>query len=229
MRALLCRRYNRSLPPKESSKDMRPVRWFTTLFAPFRRASEPPRADTVEPLSEGSETSPVIPELDIADEFQKLHRGVRRLSLASDRSGEILQAVSSRLDEMQQRLLQMARPQRVAVALEEADLLRVLDQLDRAAELAQQPPPACELVAGAKDTLLQAAGWHSIAVTGAKPEGVDIRIAEFIGESAANAPTEARIHRILQQGYRRADGTLLRPGVVIANSPTHDPLSRGAL
>jgi hypothetical protein len=25
-----------------------------------------------------------------------------------------------------------------------------------------------------------------------------------------------RIHRILEQGYRRADGTLLRPGVVIA-------------
>jgi hypothetical protein len=61
-----------------------------------------------------------------------------------------------------------------------------------------------------------------------KPEGVGIRIAEFIGESAANGHTEARIHRILQQGYRRADGTLLRPGVVIAaagSSPTHNTLS----
>jgi len=194
---------------------MRPLRWLTSLFAPFRRASEPPRADTVEPLSEGLESSPV-PELDVTEEFQKLHRGLRRLSLASDRSGEILQAVSARLDEMQQRLLQMGRPQRVAVALEETDLLRVLDQLDQAAGLAELLAPACELVTGAKDTLLQAAGWQPIAVTGVKPEGVGIRIAEFIGESAANGYAEARIHRILQQGYRRADGTLLRPGVVIA-------------
>jgi len=36
-----------------------------------------------------------------------------------------------------------------------------------------------------------------------------------------------RIDRILEQGYRRADGTLLRPGVVIAGaSPqTHHSLS----
>jgi len=194
---------------------MRPLQWLTSLFAPLRRASEPPRADTVEPLSESLESSPV-PDLDVAEEFQKLHRGLRRLSLASDRSGEILQAVSSRLDEMQQRLLQIGRPQRVAVALEETDLLRALDQLDRAASLAELPPPARELVAGAKDALVQAAGWQPIAVTGAKPEGVGIRIAEFMGETTANGPTEAHIHRILQQGYRRADGTLLRPGVVIA-------------
>jgi molecular chaperone GrpE (heat shock protein) len=193
---------------------MRPFRWLVSRFTPFRRASEL-RADTAERLSEGLQTSP-MPELDVAEEFQKLQRGLRRLSLASDRSGEILQAVSARLDEMQQRLLQMGRPQRVAVALEEADLLRVLDQLDRAAGLAELPALACELVTGAKDTLLLAAGWQPIAVIGVKPEGVGIRIAEFIGESAANGHAEARIHRILEQGYRRADGTLLRPGVVIA-------------
>jgi len=193
---------------------MRPFRWLVSRFALFFRASEP-RANTDERLSEDLQTSPE-PELDVAEEFQKLQRGLRRLSLASDRSGEILQAVSARLDEMQQRLLQVGRPQRVAVALEEGDLLRVLDQLDRAAGLAELPAPACEFVTGAKDTLLQAAGWQPIAVVGLKPEGVGIRIAEFMGESAANGPTEARIHRILEQGYRRADGTLLRPGVVIA-------------
>jgi molecular chaperone GrpE (heat shock protein) len=206
---------------------MSPRQWLASVFAPFRRASEPLRADTVEPLSEDLESS-AIPELDVGEEFQKLHRGLRRLSLASDRSGEILQAVSGRLDEMQQRLLQIGRPQRVAVALEETDLLRVLDQLDRAADLAELPASACEFVAGAKDALLQAAGWQPIAITGVKPEGVGIRIAEFIGESAANGHADARIHRILQQGYRRADGTLLRPGVVIAaagSSPTHNTLS----
>jgi molecular chaperone GrpE (heat shock protein) len=193
---------------------MRPFRWLISRFAPLRGASEP-RADTAERPSEDLQTS-AVPELDVAEEFQKLQRGLRRLSLASDRSGEILQAVSARLDEMQQRFLQMGRPQQVAVALEEADLLRVLDQLDRAAGLTELPARACEFVTGAKDTLLRAAGWQPTAVTGVKPEGVGIRIAEFIGESAANGLTEAHIHRVLQQGYRRADGTLLRPGVVIA-------------
>jgi len=206
---------------------MRLRQWLTSVFAPFRRASEGPRADAVESSSAGLESS-AVPELDVGEEFQKLHRGLRRLSLASDRSGEMLQAVSGRVDEMQQRLLQIGRPQRVAVALEETDLLRVLDQLDRAAGLAELPASACEFVAAAKEALLQATGWQPTAVTGVRPEGVGIRIAEFIGESAANGPTEARIHRILQQGYRRADGTLLRPGVVIAaagSSPTHNALS----
>jgi len=194
---------------------MRPLHWLTALYAPIRRAFERPNPETVEQPDESPGGSPE-PELDVAEEFQKLHRGLRRLSLASDRSGEILQAVSARLDEMQQRALQMGRPQRAAVALEETDLLRVLDQLDSAAGLAELPTPALAFVAGAKDALLQGAGWQPIAVTGMKPEGVGIRIAEFIGESAATGPTEAHIHRILQQGYRRADGTLLRPGVVIA-------------
>jgi molecular chaperone GrpE (heat shock protein) len=210
---------------------MRLRQWLASVFAPFRRASEAPRADSVDPLSAGTER-PALPELDVAEEFQKLHRGLRRLSLASDRSGEILQAVSARLDETQQRLLQIGRPQRVAVTLEEADLLSVLDQLDRAANLAELPAPAGEWVAGAKDALLRAAGWQSIAVMGAKPEGVGIRIAEFIGEFATNGTHEALIHRILQQGYRRADGSLLRPGVVIAaagSTQTHDTLSRGVL
>jgi hypothetical protein len=62
--------YNRGpVPPKEASKDMRPLQWVTSLFAPFRRASEPPRAETVEPLSEGLESSPVH-HLDVAEEFQ---------------------------------------------------------------------------------------------------------------------------------------------------------------
>ena len=194
---------------------MRPLQWLTALFATIRRPVERPYPEAAGQPREGPGSSPE-PELDVAEEFQKLHRGLRRLSLASDRSGEILQAVSARLDEMQQRALQMSRPQRAAVALEETDLLRVLDQLDSAAGLAELPTPALAFVAGAKDALLLAAGWQPIAITGAKPEGVGIRIAEFIGGSAANGPTEAHIHRILQQGYRRADGSLLRPGVVIA-------------
>jgi molecular chaperone GrpE (heat shock protein) len=205
---------------------MRPPRWLPSLFTPFRRASKA-RARTVHEPADVPHTAPE-PEPDVAEEFQKLHRGLRRLSLASDRSGELLQAVSARLDDMQQRLLRMSRPEQAGLALEESDLLRVLDHLDRASGVAGLPDAARELMQGAKSAVLQVAGWQPIAVAGARPEGVGIRIAEFLGEPAANGHGDARIHRILEQGYRRADGTLLRPGVVIAaaaNSNAHGALS----
>jgi hypothetical protein len=160
--------------------------------------------------------SPAELELDAGEEFQKIQRGLRRLSLASDRSGEILQAVSTRLDEIQQTLVKTSRPQRVAIAVEEPELLRLLDQLDRAAGVADLPTAARALIDDAKSSLLCSSGWKAVALAGAKPDGAGIRIAEFLGESAANGAADVRIHRILEQGYRRADGTLLRPGVVIA-------------
>lgn len=204
---------------------MRPFRWLASLLAPFRQS--PQEHPNTDPEPDDNPQTPTEPELDVAEEFQKLQRGLRRLSLASDRSGEILQAVSARLDDIQQRLLQANRPARIAVALEEADVLRVLDQLDRAGSLTELPGAARELMTAAKNVLLQAAGWQPIAVTGAKPEGVDLRIAEFIGEPVTNGHHNARIDRILEQGYRRADGSLLRPGVVIAaaSPPGHSTLS----
>ena len=164
-------------------------------------------------------------DLDPAEEFQKIQRGLRRLSLASDRSGEILQAVSARLDELQQTFLNLNRPRQVALALEEAELLRILDQLDRAASVPELPPAAHSFVDGAKTALLAGAGWQAIALNGAKPEGADIRVAEFLGVAGANGQAASvHIHRVLEQGYRRADGTLLRPGVVIAAADSNgDP------
>jgi hypothetical protein len=153
---------------------------------------------------------------DPAEEFLKIQRGMRRLSLASDRSGEILHAVSTRLDEVQQTLLNMNRPQQAALALDEARLLHVLDKIDRLAEVPNLPAAADALLHETKSILLTGARWQPIAVTGAKPEGADIRIAEFVGEKGANGHADVQIQRILEQGYRRADGTLLRPGVVIA-------------
>jgi hypothetical protein len=193
---------------------MPPIRWIASLLTPLRRAfdARDRRVDEPDDLPQASPES----ELDVAEEFQKVQRGLRRLSLASDRGGEMLQAVSTRLDEMQQVLLRISRPQQAALTLDETELLRVLDQLDRAVGMADLPALARDLVESAKACLLSGAGWQPTAIAGAKPEGVGIRIAESVGESDNNGHPEVRIHRILEQGYRRADGTLLRPGVVIA-------------
>jgi hypothetical protein len=88
----------------------------------------------------------VEPALDPAEEFVKIQRGLRRLSLASDRSGEILQSVATRLDEVQQTLLNQNRPQQAALVLDEAQLLNLLDQLDRLASIPGLPAGAGPLV-----------------------------------------------------------------------------------
>jgi|SRR5271165_4744250 len=163
-----------------------------------------------------SDPDPARAAFDPADEFQKIQRSLRRLSLSSDRSGEILQVVSSRIDELQQSLLKLSRPQQVVLGLEEHELLGILDQLDRAAAVPDLPEAARALIDASKSALLSGARWQAIALMGANPKGADVRIAEFLGESNGNGHADVCIYRILEQGYRRADGSLLRPGVVIA-------------
>lgn len=155
------------------------------------------------------------PPVDVGEEFQKVQRSLRRLSMASDRSAETLQNVSTRMDEMQQRLLQMSRPARAGVPLAEGELLRVLDQLERAASLVGTDA-ALEPLAAARDALLAASGWQAVAVTGAPPVGTAIRIAEVAPGVSAGSGDDMRIARVLEQGYRRSDGSLLRPAVIIA-------------
>lgn len=187
------------------------IQRLSPLIAPFRPAFW---------RRERSDSCPAAAPLDPAEEFQKLQRGLRRLSLSSDRSSEILQAVSSRIDELQQSILKLSRPHEVALGLEEREVLGILDQLDRAAAIPDLPEAARPPIEAAKATLLASARWQVIALMGANPEGTDIRIAEYLGASNEDGHADVRIHRILEQGYRRADGSLLRPSVVIAAAAT---------
>ena len=183
-----------------------------SVFQRLRSRFLPPAPDET-----GAET------LDLTEEFQKVLRGLRRLSIASDKSGELLQAVSGRLDDLQQAFLEMAPSARQpALLLDEAALLRLLDRLEHAGEAPDLPDAARAAIETVRQELLTAARWQPIARIGAKPEGADIRVAEFLGQPGANGQTQAAIHRVLEQGYRRADGTLLRPGVVIAATPPDD-------
>lgn len=208
-------------------------------------------------------------ELDPAEEFQKVQRGLRRLSLASDRSAGLLDGMVNRLDEIQQTLLEMRRPAQRAVSLEEAALLHVLDRLDLALEAPQLSVAALSTIESARNELLAAVRWEAVAVLGARPDGTGIRIADLIdpeklgargefdsdargesdsgahaeSDSAAHADSEARggpgpggvarapaaearIERVLEQGYRRPDGSLLRPAVVVAARVAEPPLNR---
>jgi hypothetical protein len=182
---------------------------FTRFRSPVRwRGSNSGESDLAQ--------SPHEPALNPADEFLKIQRSLRRLSLASDRSGEILHTVSGALDEVRQALLRMNRPQQTALTLDEAQLLNILDRLDQLARVPDVPAAARSLNAEAITALLAGARWQPVAFIGAKPVGSDIRVAEFIGDTQVPGHADAIIHQVIEQGYRRCDGTLLRPGVVIA-------------
>jgi hypothetical protein len=195
----------------------------SSLIAKFRPQVRP-RSDV---RGESGDNAAAEPPFDPAKEALKIQRWMRRLGLASDRSGEMLHSISARLDEVQQRLVNMNRPQQAALDLDEARLLHILDQLDRLAGFPQLPAAADSLIRDTKSTLLNSARWQPIAVTGARPGGNDIRVAEYLielgADDTASASPCADVHilRILEQGYRRADGSLLRPGVVIAAAAPH--------
>jgi len=205
-------------------------RRLVSTVARMRLSSRDSRLGEAGEPEELDAADPEPPELDAAEEFQKIQRGLRRLSLASDRSGEVLQAVAARVDELQQTLVKMSRPGQTALTLEEAELLRILDQLDRAADAPDVPAATRASIDSVSTALLAGARWQPVAQPGARPDGVDIRIAEFLGQARTNGHANAQIHRVLEQGYRRADGTLLRPGVVIAAAAVGDapPVSEPA-
>lgn len=184
-----------------------------------------------EPDGTGEPPVDTATPVDTAEEFQKVHRGLRRLNLASDRNAALLEAVGARVDAIQQALLKTSQPQQSAVALDEAQLLGILDRLDRVAGVPGLPPAAGSWIDDARGVLLERADWAAVALPGAAPDGVDIRITELVGDAddagdaggaAGDARGRAVIHRVLEQGYRRADGTLLRPAVVVAAAHRHD-------
>src|ERR1700675_4352057 len=101
------------------------VEWLSSFIAGHRTRIAHRGGENVE---SDLEQSSLTPSLDPAGEFVKIQRGLRRLSLAPARSGEILQALAIRLDEVQQTLLSQSRPQQAALVLDEAQLLNILDQ-----------------------------------------------------------------------------------------------------
>lgn len=220
---------------------------FASMSAPRRATAFLSRLLRGRASSESGETGE--PPVDTAEELQKIHRGLRRLSLAADRNAALLEAVGVRVDGIQQTLLKTSQPQQSAVSLDEAQLLRILDQLDRLAAVPGLPPAAGTWIDDVRSVLLERADWTAVALPGAAPDGVDIRITEVVdrtgdandlgdapgkddagaaggaggaaGRIDGNRRAQAVIHRVLEQGYRRADGTLLRPAVVVA--ATHRP------
>ncbi len=163
-----------------------------------------------DPLADG----PGAPEpIDVAAELSHLKRGLRRLSLASEQQCELLQGLSARLQALDQSVLRLGLARDGAVRVDEATLLRLLDQLDKALALPGLPEPVSDTLCAVQEALLAAAGWRPAAIPGAPPEGVHLRVAEVLPGASGGA---FRIHHILEQGYLRADGSVMRAAVVVA-------------
>ena len=166
-----------------------------------------------------SPTEAKIIDARIIEEFAKLQRGLRRLSLAHEQHGEQLQGVAARLQDLDQNVMRLALRGAREVAIDEDTWLRCLDRLDRSLRLPGLPEAARESLRDLHETLCSAAGWRAVANLGAAPEGVHLRIAEALTDPGA---ASYRIRHILEQGYLRPDGSPVRPAVVVVAGPKQD-------
>jgi hypothetical protein len=160
-------------------------------------------------------------EAKILDEFVKLQRGLRRLSLAQEQHGEQLQGVAARLQDLDQNVMRLALGGAREVTIDEDTWLRCLDRLDRSLRVPGLPEAAGESLRALHEALCSAAGWRAVANLGAAPGGVHLRIAEVLPDPGA---ASYRIRHILEQGYLRPDGGAVRPAVVVVAGPN----ARGA-
>ncbi|MGH8574328.1 MAG: hypothetical protein ACREX8_17390, partial [Gammaproteobacteria bacterium] len=155
----------------------------------------------------------------IIEEFAKLQRGLRRLSLAHEQHGEQLQGVAARLQDLDQNVMRLALRGAREVTIDEDTWLRCLDRLDRSLRVPGLPQAAGESLRALHEALCSATGWRAVAILGAAPEGLHLRIAEVLPDPGA---ASYRIRHILEQGYLRPDGGAVRPAVVIVAGPKQD-------
>ncbi len=156
----------------------------------------------------------------IIEEFAKLQRGLRRLSLAHEQHGEQLQGIAARLQDLDQNVMRLALRGAREVTIDEDAWLRCLDRLDRSLRVPGLPEPTGESLRALQEALCSAAGWRAVAILGAAPEGVHLRIAEVLPDPGA---ASYRIRHVLEQGYLRPDGGAVRPAVVVVAGPKQDP------
>ncbi|MGQ0594585.1 MAG: hypothetical protein ACT4QB_18705 [Gammaproteobacteria bacterium] len=196
-----------------------PASGFWSRFAAWlgfreRRLEE----DTATPAGPDPTEARIV-DAKIIDEFAKLQRGLRRLSLAHEQHGEQLQGVAARLQDLDQNVMRLTLRGAREVAIDEDTWLRCLDRLKWSLRVPGLPEAAGESLRAIHETLLSAAGWRAVAMVGATPEGVHLRIAEVLPDPGA---TSYRIRHILEQGYLRPNGSAVRPAVVVVAGPRCD-------
>ncbi len=161
----------------------------------------------------------VAPGPNLPEELAKLQRGLRRLSLANEQHGELMQGIAARLQDLDQNVMRLALRSARDITLDEDTVLRCLDGLEKSRTLPGLPEAARLSLRALHDSLCSAAGWRAVATLGAAPEGVHLRVTEVLAYPGAASFV---IYHILEQGYIRPDGSPVRPAVVVAAGPKQD-------
>ena len=141
---------------------------------------------------------------------------MRRLSLAHEQHGEQLQGVAARLQDLDQNVVRLALRGAREVTIDEDTWLRCLDRLDRSLRVPGLPEAVGESLRALHEALCSAAGWRAVAILGAAPEGLHLRIAEV----PLPIPARRRIASAIFSSrviYGRTG--VVRPAVVVVTGP----------
>ncbi len=187
------------------------MKWFSVFADLFRRHEEPALPPPLSPAE--------------ADEFAKLQRMLRRHALLAEQQTEQLAAIRERLGSVDQNLLNLrARgevEQTSGLSFGEADVLAVLDTLDRALGAQDMGNAAGALVEEARESLYDLAQLRPLARVGTPPDTLGCRIVEVMPEPEAEG---FKVTRVIRQGYSRGDGSQLREAVVIVSGASNSNL-----
>lgn len=187
------------------------MKWFRVLATWFKRHEEPALPPPLSPAE--------------AEEFTKLQRLLRRQTLLAEQQAEQLAAIRERLGSVDQNLLNLRAggevEQASGASFGEADILAVLDTLDRALGAHDMGDAARALVEEARESLYDVAQLRPLARVGTPPDTLGCRIVEVMPEPEAEG---FKVTRVIRQGYSRGDGSQIREAVVIVSGASNSNL-----
>lgn len=158
---------------------------------------------------------------EIVEVLDKILRVSRRGALIGETSAELIRRLDEKLDVLRAKQENDSEISSCDVSITEADLIELLDCANRAREGVAPSSPFATAIEKIIQKLENAAGFTRVAAVG---ECYDALLTEVVGCAEARESdlaldcAEGTVLSVIQQGYRRADGSVARLAKVAVSS-----------
>ncbi|MBB3061698.1 nucleotide exchange factor GrpE [Microbulbifer rhizosphaerae] len=147
------------------------------------------------------------------EQFAEQKKGLRRMSLAQKQQGEALEQLSQQLLSLKS-TLQL----RNGIIFSQGQVIDLLDRLQRIRTAASADNAVVQLTDQAIDQMQQLASLHPLVCQGQHYPAQGCEVLSAMPDSGRAPGT---VCEIIQQGYLRETGELIRPAkVVVSSRPT---------